>query len=157
MTNIPVPAAAKVAAQLSNELAALRAFVALLENEQQSLLNNDTERLLNIAEAKSQAANQLAEMATARRKALLTNSADSMETWLPKHAPASLPEWNNIRQLAASAQQINTTNGELIQSGLRHNQQALSALQSASKNAAGLYGPDGQPNLGSSGRILGSV
>lgn len=157
MTNAPAATTAIIAARLNDELTALRAFVVLLESEQQFLLNNDTDRLLSIAETKSQAASQLAEMAAARRKVMLANNSDSMEAWLAKHAPASLPAWQNIRQLANKAQQINTINGELIQSGLRHNQQAISALQSASQNAAGLYGPDGQPNLASSGRILGSV
>jgi flagella synthesis protein FlgN len=153
LPNIP----ANLAVRLNDELNALRAFVVLLESEQQSLLNNETDRLLSIAETKSQTAGKLAEMATARRKNLLADSSDSMEEWLSRHAPASLPTWQNIRQLATQAQHINNINGELIQSGLRHNQQALSALQSASQNAAGLYGPDGQPNLASSGRILGSV
>ena len=157
MTNSPAARATNIHAQLNDELTSLRAFVVLLESEQQALLGNDTERLLNIAESKAQAASQLAAMAEARRKAFLAGSSDTMEAWLPKHAPASLPLWQSIRQMAAQAQQINTTNGELIQSGLRRNQQALSALNSASQNAAGLYGPDGQPSLGSSGRIIGSV
>lgn len=151
----PTPAPANLAAQLDDELTALRAFVVLLESEQKFLANNDTERLLNIAETKSQAATQLATMATTRRKNLPAD--DSMENWLTRNAPASLPTWQKIRQLAAKAQQINAINGELIQSGLRRNQQALTALNNASQHAAGLYGPDGQPNLAGSGRILGSV
>ena len=157
MTNSPAARATNIHAQLNDELTSLRVFVVLLESEQKALLGNDTERLLSIAESKAQAATQLAAMAEARRKAFLAGSSDTMEAWLPKHAPASLPLWQSIRQMAAQAQQINSTNGELIQSGLRRNQQALSALNSASQNAAGLYGPDGQPSLGSSGRIIGSV
>lgn len=157
MTTPSASRAADVATQLNDELTALRAFIVLLESEQTSLLKNDTDRLLHIAEAKAQAATQLAGMATARRKTWLSGSTDTMESWLPKHAPASMPVWQSIRQLAAKAQQINSTNGELIQSGVRRNQQALTALQGASQHAAGLYGPDGQPNLGSSGRILGRV
>lgn len=157
MTTLPAGKATEVATQLNDELASMRAFVVLLESEQKFLLNNDTDRLLNIAETKSQAATQLAAMAATRRKSLLTDSTDTMESWLPKYAPASLATWQSIRQLAAKAQQINVINGELIQSGLRRNQQALTALQNASQHAASLYGPDGQPNLGGSGRILGSV
>lgn len=146
-----------IVALLNDELTSLRAFVVLLESERKALLNNDTERLLAIADSKAQAASQLAEMAAIRRKSLFSSSTDTMESWLPKHAPASVPHWQNIRQLAAKAQQINNINGELIQSGLRRNQQALTALQGASQHAAGLYGPDGQPNLGGSGRTLGKV
>jgi flagella synthesis protein FlgN len=79
-----------------------------------------------------------------------------MEKWIAKNAPASHMLWAEIRKLAAEAQQLNSTNGELIQSRMRNNQQALSVLYNSSKNAAGIYGPDGQANIGSSGRHLGS-
>jgi flagella synthesis protein FlgN len=111
---------------------------------------------LTLSEAKAQAASQLLELSNARRKALLGDSPDSMETWLARHAPGSLPAWSEIRKLAGQAQQLNSTNGELINSRMRHNQQALSVLQNAAKSAAGLYGPDGQANIGSTGRHLGS-
>jgi len=142
--------------QLDKELAELRKFIVLLTSEQQALLNNDTESLLTLSEAKTQAASQLIEMSNSRRKALLTNSTDNMEIWLARHAPNSQVKWSEIRKLAAQAQQLNSTNGELINSRMRHNQQALSALHNAAKSAAGLYGPDGQANLSSSGRHLGS-
>ena len=58
--------------------------------------------------------------------------------------------------LAAHASQLNRFNGELIQVRLRYNQQALHALIGASQQAAGLYGPNGQPSLVGSGRALGS-
>jgi len=141
---------------LNKELAELRKFVAVLDSERQALLNNDTDSLLTLSEAKTQAAGQLMEMGNARRKALLASSGDSMETWLTRHAPGSLTVWSEIRKLAAQAQNLNNTNGELINSRMRHNQQALSALQSAAKSAAGLYGPDGQANISSTGRHLGS-
>lgn len=142
--------------KLNKELAELRKFVALLTSEQQSLLNNDTDSLLALSESKTQAANLLMEMSNSRRKALLTNSKDTMEMWISRHAPNSLAVWNEIRQLAAQAQNLNTTNGELIQSRMRHNQQALGVLYNSSKSAAGLYGPDGQANISNSGRHLGS-
>lgn len=143
--------------QLGRELSALREFVALLGKEQQSLLNNDTDTLLSLSESKTQAANQLMEMGSKRRTALLASSKDSMETWLAKHAPSLQVQWGEIRKLAAQAQQLNTTNGELINSRMRNNQQTLNVLYNSSKSAAGLYGPDGQANINSAGRHLGSV
>lgn len=142
--------------KLNNELAALRKFVVLLSSEQQCLLNNDTDGLLTLSEAKIQAAMQLTEIGNARRKSLLANSTDSMESWLARHAPGSQAVWSDIRKLAAQAQHLNSTNGELINSSMRHNQQALSVLHNAAKSAAGLYGPDGQANISSTGRHLGS-
>jgi flagellar biosynthesis protein FlgN len=141
---------------LNKELAELRKFVALLTSEQQSLLNNDTESLLTLSDTKTQAANHLMELSNSRRKTLLKNGIENMEAWITKHAPGSQPLWSEIRKLAVQAQNLNSTNGELIQSKMRHNQQALGALYNSAKSAAGIYGPDGQANLGNSGRHLGS-
>lgn len=135
----------------------MRAFVALLQKEQETLLNQDSEQLLAIAESKTQAANKLAEIANARRQYLKSNFTrlDTL-AWLLQFAPSSRPVWDEIRELAAQAHQLNQTNGEVIQLKLRSNQQALSTLLGATKSAAGLYGRDGQPSLPVSGRILGS-
>lgn len=142
--------------ELNQELAALRKFVDMLASEQKALLGNDFEQLLPLSEAKTQAASQLTEIANARRSSLLTNSDDNMEMWIARHAPGSHAVWSEIRKLAEQAQNLNSINGELIHSRMRHNQQALSVLHNASKSAAGLYGPDGQANLNNSGRHLGS-
>ncbi len=141
---------------LNKELAELRKFVVLLSSEQQSLLDNDTDSLLTLSEIKTQTARLLMDMSNSRRKSLLTDGIDTMETWIAKHAPDSRVLWDDIQKFAAQAQQLNIINGELIQSRMRHNQQALGVLSNASKSAAGIYGPDGQANLGSSGRHLGS-
>ena len=45
--------------------------------------------------------------------------------------------------IAAEARQANKVNGDLIQSRLQNNKQALSALMSVADRAS-LYGPDGQ-------------
>jgi flagellar biosynthesis/type III secretory pathway chaperone len=57
---------------------------------------------------------------------------------------------------APVAREQRDQHGELINSKMRNNQQALNVLFNSAKNAAGLYGPDGQANLNSSGRHLGS-
>ena len=142
--------------QLNKELAELRKFVALLASEQEFLLHNDTENLLTLSEVKSQAANILMEIGSSRRQSLLADGKDSMESWIGRNAPGSQALWHEIRELAAQAQQLNNTNGELIQSRMRNNQQALGVLYNSSKNAAGIYGRDGQANINSSGRHLGS-
>lgn len=133
----------------------MRAFVALLDKEQQVLLSQDSEQLLPLAEAKTQSTNKLAEMANIRRQLISSSKLDTA-TWIQKHAPACMATWDEIRNLATRAHQINQTNGEVIQLKLRSNQQALTALMGAAKNAAGLYGRDGQPSISVSGRQLGS-
>ena len=81
----------------------------------------------------------------------------SMEAWLQTHTAINLPAWHEIRELASHAQHMNRTNGELIQVKMRLNQQTLTMLHNAAQSVNGLYGPDGQPNLPVSGRILNSV
>lgn len=148
---------ADFASRLTEERAALRAFVVLLEKEQQTLLNQSVEELQALAEAKTLSALKLTEIANARRNFIYSKAPDlDTAAWILKFAPSCRAIWNDIRELAAKAHQLNQTNGEVIQLKLRSNQQALSALLGAAKSAAGLYGRDGQPSLPTSGRTLGS-
>ena len=158
--NIPA-ATADFTSRLQTECDALKEFVTLLETEQQALISGNTEQLLPLADNKVLAAQELSELAKVRSDGLLAlagkNNPGDMAAWLQAHAANSLPVWQNILQLAEKAQQLNRTNGILIQTKLRHNQQALMALQSAAHSTSGLYGPDGQHNLAAPSRILGSV
>jgi len=147
-------------AALSNELGAVRIFIELLQHEQNLLTENQTDRLLALAEQKSALAvnlNQLAEV----RRTLLNNqlpesSNDAIQAWLTTHSQEGLARWQEIRSLAEQASQLNRINGELIQMKLRHNQQTLAALTQAARKAD-LYGPDGQRSFApGSGRSLGS-
>lgn len=142
------------------ERSALRSFVDMLEAEQQALLSEQTEQLQTLADSKIQVVHELNDLIKKRKNKLsslgINIETGSMEAWLQAHASDSLPVWRDIRQLAKRAQQINHTSGELIKTKLRHNQQALNALHKAAHSANGLYGPDGQPHLATSGRALGS-
>lgn len=158
MTALPPPLqATNFASRLLEERDALKAFIQLLEKEQQVLLNQDDEQLLTLAESKTQNAYKLSTFANDRRQFLNTGSepADTA-AWLLKHAPSSQAVWDEVRELAALAHHLNQTNGEVIQLKLRSNQQALSALLGAAQTTAGLYGQDGQRSIPISGRTLGS-
>lgn len=156
--NTPV---ANLTRHLHAERDALEAFVALLESEQLALVEGQVEQLLALAQSKTQAVQRLNELAGIRRNELFAMGAPvevgSMVAWLQSHAATSLPVWREIQQLITQAQDINRNNGALIQTRLRNNQQALTVLHNAASNAHGLYGPDGQPHLSTSGRTLGSV
>lgn len=153
--------AADTIPRLHTERDALKEFVALLETEQQALLGGHTEQLPALANSKIQATHELSKLANARMDALLAHGAKTgaggVAAWLQAHAPDSLPVWLDIQRLAEQAQHLNRTNGILIQSKQRQNQQALAVLQNAAQSVSGLYGPDGQPHLPTSGRTLGSV
>lgn len=147
--------------RLHAERDALKEFVALLETEQQVLLEGNIEQLSALTNNKTQAAHELSKLGSARISDLLARGAKSgnsgITAWLQAHIPDCLPVWLSIQQLAEQAQQLNRTNGVLIQTKQRHNQQALAVLQNAAQSASGLYGPDGQTRLPTSGRTLGSV
>lgn len=153
-----VSPAADLAAHLSAERDALRAFIALLETEQKDLVGGRMEQLLDLADRKTRAAQELNRMEGERKDKLRARRvAGSPEDWLRTQAEADLRQsWNDILQLAGQAQEINRTNGILIQTRLRHNQQALTVLYKASSDVQGLYGPDGQTHISPAGRSLGS-
>ena len=152
--------AAGILSQLHSERTALQSFVTLLETEQQALVAGQAEQLMPLAESKTLAVHALNKLANARNSLLLASGATAepggIETWLHTHASDSLPVWHDIQKLATLSQQLNHSNGELIQTRLRSNQHALTVLHKAANNAGSLYGPDGQARLPTSGRTLGS-
>lgn len=160
-SDISAAATAEFISQMHAERAALHAFIRLLETEQQALLNEQTEQIHVLADTKTQMVQELTKLVNARRNGMLTRGIKiepgSMETWLQTHTAINSPAWHEIRQLATHAQHMNHTNGELIQVKMRLNQQTLTMLHNATHSANGLYGPDGQPSLPVSGRILNSV
>ncbi len=150
----------KLLGALTAERSALQKFIHLLEQEQGLLTENNSDSLLELAEQKSAQAISLNELAESRRNLMQTNipalSAETIRAWLEAHSREALATWQEVRKLAERAQQINNTNGELIQMKLRHNQQSLTVLSNA-VNKANLYGPDGQTSFSpGSGRSLGS-
>lgn len=152
--------ASKLLTALAVERTALLGFVALLEREQGMLVENRADQLVALAEQKSSSVLGLNELAETRRALLQQNipqlSVDAIRAWLEANSPESLNAWQEVLSLAERAQQLNNTNGELIQMKLRHNQQSLAVLSNA-VNKASLYGPDGQHSFSpGSGRSLGS-
>ena len=149
-------ATADFVSRLHAERDALKAFVTLLEAEQQALISGNADQLLGLADSKVLAAQELNKLAAARNDQLRVDSG-GMTAWLQANAANGLSAWHDILQLAEQAKQLNRTSGILIQTKLRYNQQALMALQNAAHGVTGLYGPDGQHSLSASGRTLGSV
>ena len=162
MVNITTAAEmAEFISQMHEERVALQAFIRLLETEQVALLNEQTEQIQTLADNKTKMVQELSKLVNARRNGMLMRGIEiepgSMEVWLQAHTASNLPAWHEIQQLATQAQNMNHTNGELIQIKMRHNQQTLTMLHNATHSANGLYGRDGQPSLSVSGRILNSV
>ena len=134
---------------LQGESDALRAFVALLLEEQQALVRGDLERLASFAAPKSQTLLELTRRGDERIKLLrahgLTIDGAGMTRLLAEPAigtPEVVAGWDDLLELTRTAHQINETNGTLINARLRGTQQALNALLSAAQ-IPGTYTADG--------------
>lgn len=153
--------AAAFAARLGIERDTVKAFLKILQQEQDALTKGEINLLLPLAEKKSGLVTELAKFAGQRNQFLAsqgyTPDRKGMEGWLKdNHGSSMAGVWRELLETAGAAQQLNQTNGILINTRLAHNQQALSVLMSAA-NAAALYGPDGQPSAPGGGRQLGKV
>ena len=147
---------------IKDELALLRRFVTLLQEEQQALIEGDLERLLPLAEEKSRQANALGQLAVGRNQVLsaqgLTADKRGMDAWLGSQAKTSPArnDWAALLALAAETRRLNELNGKLISTRMQHNQRALAVLAAAT-NQAMLYGPDGQQRPPTGSRDFGAV
>lgn len=123
-------------------------------------MDTDVETLTTLSREKLKLAEELNTLASHRLAALkasgLTADAAGMEAWLADKPAPSLQHWRVLVEKARAAQHLNQTNGKLLQTRLKHNQQALNALMIAA-DQAGTYGPDGQSRntLPGSGRTIG--
>lgn len=148
------------AATLADEHEAIRALTALLQQEQESLIATDVERISALTEPKAQAAYRMAELASRRHQALAAAGHEASETgmqaWLT--APAAPAEaaasWNELLQLAEEAKEINRVNGTLINKQMVRNQAVLEVLQHGSVQGSPVYGPNGQTASKSVGRHI---
>ena len=146
---------------LHEEVALLRDFLALLQREQKTLMDGDIDRLSPLASEKSALFGRLAALGDTRNKALaalaLAPDRVGVEAWLAAHPgeAASRKAWAELLALTLQARELNRVNGNLINTRLANNQQALTTLLAAANQAA-LYGPDGQTTPIGGGRSLGS-
>ena len=147
---------------LSEETRELRAFLLLLDREQQALLDGPVDQLLPIAQEKNQTASRLNALALRRIEWLAAQGfgtgREAVAAWLGRLAQNAPPRvaWQTLLELAIRARRLNEENGALIRTRMQHNQQALAVLLAASDQAT-LYGPDGHTLAGPGKRHLGSV
>ena len=131
-----------------SELAALNRFIEVLQREQTALVEVDVNQLITISSEKIKQAEQLNRLAQARVTALknigIEGGLAQVEAWLASQPQDMATAWHSLIETAKTAQQLNLTNGKLIESQLKNNQQALNTLVSAATQSA-VYGADGQP------------
>jgi len=146
----PAASAATFVAGMKDEQAALTAFTALLQHEQDALVEGDAERLALLAADKATQIELLTHLGALRSRHLaaqnLSGSAEGMLAWLnrnPGFAAAVKKIWRDLLARAETALQINESNGLLIQNRLQQNRLKLAVLQTAAASD-GVYRRDGQ-------------
>lgn len=164
--NQVITSAAELARSLDAELAGFRDFVQALQTEQEALVQGDVDSLLELARLKSEKVVFLSQLAEQRNRFLVVQGANpdhgGMTNWLRQQKTGQTAQhlaetWKQLLEQAEIAQQLNQVNGTMIESRLRHNQQALAVLQTAANQSINLYGPDGQTHATGLGRPLGKV
>lgn len=157
--------AEELAASVQAELDAFQQFVQVLQTEQEALIQGDIDRLIDLTRIKSEKVVLLSQLAAKRARFLASQGfaaeQGGMEKWLTRHdadGPRKIsPTWGSLIEQATRAQHLNQTNGVMIETRLRHNQQALTVLQAAALQQSSIYGPDGQTHVSGMGRALGKV
>ena len=156
-----ITSATEFASQLNAEREGLKELVALLETEQKFLMEGNAEPLQMLSDSKTRTVHELSKLANKRKEVLQVHSdtikAEGIVAWLQIFAPSSLSVWQDIQKFVTQMQQLNRTNGTLIQTQLRHNQQSLAVILNVTHSTQGLYGANGQTHISTSRRILGSV
>jgi flagella synthesis protein FlgN len=147
---------------LAAEIAAVQRFIALLQEEQRQLRENEIDALENTTSSKLQLAGELEAIGEARRVHLSQlgfsqEDGHSVENWLITQGnPRLLQAWHTLQNLAREAKSLNERNGQCIALLSRNTREQLNALTGQQANGI-FYKPDGQAAPGESLRIRDSV
>lgn len=145
---------------LNEEIALLRRFLSLLENEQQALISGANEGLAKLAQDKSELSLQLDQLdralASEQASGGYPPGSEGVQAWLAEAPPQQQKVWAAFLELATAAKSTNELNGRIITERLSGNQQAIQALMAAANKPA-TYGPKGQAFPIGGGRTLGSA
>lgn len=145
---------------LNEEIALLRRFVGLLEEEQQALIAGANEPLAKFAQDKGELVLQLDQMdrilSAEQAAAGYPSGKEGVEAWLAESNPQQRNIWETFLELARAAKATNELNGRIITERLSGNQQAIQILI-AEANKPATYGPKGQAFPLGVGRTLGSA
>lgn len=132
------------------EVAAMRSFVDVLKQEQQALVNNNADELIAITPQKNELLTSIMGMENQRNLNLvslgLSTDATGMQNLLKQATHAALTEhWDTLLLVSGEAQELNRTNGLLINRQMSRNQGVLNILQQ--DQAGAMYGADGQSKI----------
>jgi len=134
---------------LTREHAAIGAFLELLDQEAEAMTHGDFANLSELAERKSQLADQIAFVDRQREmeQLALGYAADRSGAAAAAAAGGEALQnaWRDLLERAAQAHECNHRNGVMIHTHLDFTRQAISFLQASGQP---LYGPDGAHKTG---------
>jgi flagella synthesis protein FlgN len=121
------------------------------------LVAADADGLSTLTPEKLKLAQQAAELARARHKALgaagFAASEAGMEAWLASSGNGSArADWDRLLELTREAKELNRVNGMLVNKQLAHTTGLLNAVRGTEGGAGGVYGPGGQTVAGGPSR-----
>ncbi|MDR2364592.1 MAG: flagellar protein FlgN [Zoogloeaceae bacterium] len=148
---------------LAAEITVVQRFIALLQEEQRQLRQNEIDALESTTKSKLQLAEELKEIGDVRRAYLnrqgfpRENDGHDVENWLIAQGnPRLLQAWHTLQNLARDAKSLNEINGQCIALLSRNTREQLNALTGQQANGI-FYKPDGQAAPGESFRIRDAV
>jgi flagella synthesis protein FlgN len=128
----------------------LTALLALMKQEQHSLVSLDADVLADLTARKNAMLASLAALSQQRHAALAAagceGSEAGMEPWLAVTGDDEVrQQWERMLGAAREAKELNRVNGMLINKQLAHNQGVLNALRTPTNAPSGtIYGASGQ-------------
>lgn len=152
----------EIAAITEREIALISRFVALLQDEQETLKRADASALPEISAAKIDLVEQLNLLEAERRTALGIvgdeKTRAAMVVWLannPNDQTAAV-NWEKLLNLAQEAKQLHELNAQLVGMHLQQTSEALVILTRQAEQHT-LYGSNGQAAQVSGSRIVDSA
>lgn len=128
----------------------LTALLALMKQEQQSLVALNADELAQLTTQKNAMLSSLASLSQQRHAALAAAGCEAseagMEPWLAVSGTTEVrDQWESMLGAAREAKELNRVNGMLINKQLAHNQGVLNALRTPTNAPTGtIYGASGQ-------------
>ncbi|MDP3585440.1 MAG: flagellar protein FlgN [Thiobacillus sp.] len=144
----PADPAQTLLARLKLELAAWQALVDVMQEEEQALVDGDTDRLARISTAKLTQLQSVSDYAQIRHAGLqaagLPFDHAGMTAWLGQVGQAEhSAQWQQLRALETTARALNQRIGALIELRLNSTRQALNVLLHSATSHGSLYDQEG--------------
>lgn len=141
-----------IATLFDHDISLMNELVALLANEQSSLINPNVSAVESVIEQKDELLKKISASVKVRNDALakagFEPNENGMVAWINKNAlRQTMQKWQAFQQSVAQAKELNRLNGQLINKHFIRNRQFIAHLKGNPRND-GVYGPNGHASSG---------